>query len=125
MDCRTPEQTHRDNHHRGSAMNQRGQMWTTRVTTGWKCPFCKTQMRVRNSRGSHPLLKNYLLQCTNVDCTAVFRAHMEITGLSKPTAARDPGLVQQLEAATQHYQHAYATALKNQEPDPTHTGEKP
>lgn len=99
-------------------MTSKQTIWTTKVTNGWSCPFCRTQMRIRNSWTDCALLRRYYLQCTNVECNAMFRARMEITGLKEPTVTPDPSLIRQLDIAAQHYQNVDPKAPGQPAPTP-------
>lgn len=56
------------------------------------CPHCGGRVRIRNSVGQHQLLRSVYLQCQNLDCSASYRAALEITHEISPSGRPNPSI---------------------------------
>lgn len=55
-----------------------------------RCPFCKKAAHVRTSRYMSDNVKQSYLQCTNVFCSATFRATESIDEVIRPPIEKEP-----------------------------------
>ncbi len=54
------------------------------------CPHCQQPMRIRSSKGLHPLMRELYLQCSSEACGWTGSGSMEVTHTLSPAAIPNP-----------------------------------
>lgn len=55
-----------------------------------RCPHCESAMRIRGSRLLTPTYRQLNMQCTNVACSASYRADLTLTHIISPSGIPNP-----------------------------------
>jgi len=72
--------------------------------TAWRCPHCKSELRVRSSKSVSDLLRKQYLQCSDWECGATFTVSAEIDRQLSPSGKPDADATQIMDQLNARHQ---------------------